>query len=123
MILAMNRRFVSASVWTISVNATIIGVGMLIGPRALQSLNGIGKIQLRMIVATFNSNPSTTIICYSPINASDETDLVAFCNELASLSIPKYNFLIIGVDMNAQFCKNVSNKFSLHTRQIEMGNT
>ena len=78
-------------------------VGMLIGPRTLKSLN-IEKIEPRMIVATFNGNLSSTIIsCYSPTNFSEETDHIAFYNELSSLarSIPKHNILIIGGDMNA----------------------
>ena len=52
---------VSASAWKNSVNAMIGGVGMLIGPQALKLLNSIKKIQ-PMMVATFNSNPSATII-------------------------------------------------------------
>ena len=91
---------------------------MLIRPRALKSLNSIEKIQPRMMVATFNGNPSATIIsCYSPTNVSEETDLIAFYNELSSLvrSIPKHNVLVIGGDMNAQIGKNVNHKFSLHT--------
>ena len=36
-----------------TVNATIDGVGMLIGPRALKAQSSIEKIQPRMIVATF----------------------------------------------------------------------
>ena len=39
-----------------SVNATVAGVGMLIGPRALKTLNSIERIQPRMMVATFNGN-------------------------------------------------------------------
>ena len=100
-----------------SVNATIGGVGMLIGPRALKSLNSIEKIQLRMMVATFYGNPSATIISsYSPTNVSEKTDLIAFFNELSSLvhSIPKHNILVIGGDMNAQIGENVNYKFSLH---------
>ena len=57
------------------------------------------------MVATFSGNPGTTIIsCYSSTNASDETDLDTFYNELSSLvhSIPKHNILIIGGDMNAK---------------------
>ena len=97
---------------------------MLIGPRALKSLNSIEKIQPRMMVATFNNNPSTTITsCYSPTNASDEKDLDAFYNEPSSLvySIPKYNVLIIGRDMNAQIDKDVNNKFSLHNSSNRNG--
>ena len=70
-----------------------------------------------MMVATFNGNPSTMIISfYSPPNASDETDLDAFYNELSSLvcNLLKHNILMIGGDMNDQIGKNVHNKFSLH---------
>ena len=77
-----------------------------------------------MMVATFNGNPSITIIsCYSPTNISEETDLIAFYNELSSLvhSIPKYNVLVIGGDMNAQIGKNVNHKFSLHNSSNRNG--
>ena len=90
---------------------------MLIGPQALKSLNSIKKLQPRMMVATFNANPSATIIsCYSPNNISEKMDLTAFYNKLSSLvcSIPKHNVLIIIGDMNAQIGKNINNKFSLY---------
>ena len=64
-----------------------------------------------MVVAMFNGNPSTTIIsCYCPTNVSDETDLITFYNELASLvcSIPKHKVSIIVEDMNAQIGKNLN---------------
>ena len=75
-----------------------------------------------MMVATFNGNPNTTIIfCYSPTNVSDETDLIAFDNELSSFirSIPKH-ILIISGDMNAQIGESV-NKFSLHNSSNRNG--
>ena len=75
-----------------TVSATIGRVGMLIKPRAKKSRNSIEEIQPRMMVATFNGNPSTTIIsCSSPTNVSEETNLITFYNELSSLvrSIPK----------------------------------
>ena len=78
---------------------------MLIGLRALKSLNSIEKIQLRMA--------ATIISCYSSTNVSEETDIIDFYNELSSLrSIPKH-VLVIGGDMNAQIGKNVNHKFSL----------
>ena len=84
--------FLSASAWKNSVNATIGCVGMLIGPWALKLLNNIEKIQLRMMVAMFNGNLSITIIfCYSPTNVRDETDLIAFYNELSPLFIASWN--------------------------------
>ena len=54
--------------------------------------------------ASFKSNTCTTIIsCYSPIKASDETDLITFFNEWSSLvrRVPNHNVQIIGGDMNA----------------------
>ena len=104
-----------ASGWKNSVHATI-DVDMLIGPQTLKSLNIIEKIQLRMMVATFNSNPRATIFsCYSTTNVSEETDLIAFHDELSSLvrSIPKHNVLVIGGDMNVQIGKNINHIFSL----------
>ena len=52
----------TASAWKNSVNVNIEGVGMLIGPRAPNSLNTIEKIRPRMMVATFNDNPNARII-------------------------------------------------------------
>ena len=69
------------------------------------------------MVATFNGNPSATIIsCYSPTNVNEETDIIAFYNELSSLVhiILKHNILVIDRDMNAQIGKNIIHKFSLH---------
>ena len=113
-----------ASAWKNYINATIGGVGMLLGPQTLKSLNSKEKIQPRMMVATFNGNPSSTIIsCYSPTNVSEETDLIAFFDELSSLvrSIPKHNVLVIGGDMNAQIDKNVNHKFSSHNSSNRNG--
>ena len=50
------------------------------------------------MAATFNGNPRATIMsCYSLTNVSEETELVAFYEELSSLvrSIPKHNMLVI----------------------------
>ena len=83
---------VTVSAWKNSVNASVGGVGMLIGPRALKTLNSIERIQPRMMAAMLNGNPKATIIsCYSPTNVSEETELVTFYEELSSLvhSIPK----------------------------------
>ena len=77
-----------------------------------------------MMVATFNGKPRATIIsCYSPTNVSEETELVAFYDELSSLvrSIPKHNVLVIGGDMNAQIRKNGNNKYSLHKTSTRNG--
>ena len=99
-----------------TLNATVVEVGMLIGPRASKTLNSIERIQPRMVAATFNGNPRATIIsCYSPTNVSEETELVSFYDKLSSLvrSILKHNVLDIGGDMNTQIGKNGNNKYSL----------
>ena len=89
---------------------------MLIGPQTLKSLNSIEKIHQRMMVATFNGNPRAIIICYSPTNESEETELIIFYDEISShvISIPKHNVLVIGRDMNAQIGKNGNHEYSLH---------
>ena len=50
------RTLATVSAWKNSVNATVGGVGILIGPRALKTLNSIERIQPRMLTATFNGN-------------------------------------------------------------------
>ena len=114
----------TVSAWKNFVNATVGGVGMLIGPRALKTLNSIEIIKPRMMTATFNGNPRITIIsCYSPTNVSEETELDAFYDELSSLvcSIPKHNILVIGGDMNAQIGKNGNNRYSFHNTSNRNG--
>ena len=99
-------------------------VGLLIGPRALKTLNSIEKIQPRMMAPTFNGNPRATIISYySPTNVSEETELVNFYDELSSLvrSILKHNMLVTGGDMNAQIGKNGNTKCGLHNTSNENG--
>ena len=108
---------VTVSAWKNSVNASVGGVGILLGPRALKTLNSIERIQPRMMAATFNGNPKATIIsCYSPTNVSEENEIATFYEDLSSLvrSIPKHNLLVIGGDMNAQIGKDRHNKYSLH---------
>ena len=97
-------------------------IPMEIGPRALKSLNSIEKIQPRIMVT--NGNPSAAIVsCYSPTNVSEETDLIAFYDELSSLVryIPKHDVLVIGGDMNAQIVKSVNHKFSPHNSSNRNG--
>ena len=77
-----------------------------------------------MMGATFNGNPRARIIsCYSPTNVNEETELIAFYDELSSLvrSIPKHNVLVICGNMNAQIGKNGNHKFSLHNSSNRNG--
>ena len=58
-----------------NMNASIGGVGMLLSPRAHSALDNIESISPRILIASFNGNPKTSIICcYSPTNVSEETE-------------------------------------------------
>ena len=75
------------------------------------------------MVAKFNGNTCTAIVsCYSPTNASEETDFITFYNELSSLirCILKHKVLIIGGDMNTQIGKDETTNSVVTTRQTEM---
>ena len=112
---------ISASAWKNSQNATIGGVGILLSPKALKSLQNIEKITPRIVVATFNGNPATTVIsCYSPTNISEESDVLLFYEKLSALTrhVPKHNLLIVAGDMNAQ----MDGKFSYHNSKNRNGN-
>ena len=114
----------TASAWKSSVNATVGGVGMLIGPRALKSLitlreYNIGWWQLRLIATPEQqSSPATAL----PMVVK-KTELVTFYDELSSLvrSNPKHNVLVIGGDLNAQIGKNGNSKYSLHNTSNRNG--
>ena len=106
---------ISASAWKNSIGASIGGVGILLSPLALKSLNTIEVIEPRIIIANFHGNPITTIIsCYSPTNSSDQEDVEKFYQSLSSLVrlVPNHNFLIIGGDMNAQTGRSDTHKFA-----------
>ena len=102
---------ISASAWKNSTNATIGGVGILLSPKAMKCLNNIEKISPRIVAATFNGNPATTVIsCYSPTNTSDEQDVITFYDELSALThhVPKHNILLVAGDLNAHLAQNFS---------------
>ena len=103
-------------------NATIKGVGMFISPKAYQSLVNVESISPRIMVATFNGNPKTTVIsCYSPTNCSDELEIQNFYHQLTDSikNIPKHNVLIIGGDINAKIDNNkcVGNSYHNYTNR------
>ena len=87
------------------ISTAIGGVEILLSLCALKSLNSIERIQLRMICATFNGNPCTTVIsCYTSTNGSNEVYINTFNHMLSSLvwHIPKDNILIMEGEMNRQ---------------------
>ncbi|XP_063605720.1 uncharacterized protein LOC134780779 [Penaeus indicus] len=86
-------------------NASIGDVGLLMSPQAYKSLIKAEKANSRIIQATFEGNPKTTILpCYSPTNACNDEERDSFYTQLSETirSLPKHNIHIIGGDMNAK---------------------
>ena len=86
-------------------NATIRGVGILLSPQAYSTLLHVESVSARIMVATFNGYPKTTIIaCYSPTNCSEEAEASDFYIGLQDSirQVPKHNVIIVAGDMNAQ---------------------
>ena len=53
---------VTSSAYKNTVNASIGGVGILLSPNAQKALNNIESITPRILVASFNGNPKTTVV-------------------------------------------------------------
>ena len=120
-------RLLTCSAWKNTVNAAIGGIGMLLREDIYNTLSSIEKISPRIMTATFQGNPQTTIItCYSPTNVNDETETERLYADLSSLTrqILKHNVLIISGDCNAQLGQNDNGNFpySLHQNTNRNGN-
>ena len=63
-----------------------------------------------MMIANFNGN--LVISCFSPINVSEENDVLDVYKELSAFvaAFPKHNMLIIGGDFNVHNGKIYTNK-------------
>ena len=110
-------KLITSSAWKNSMNSAIGGVGMLLSPQAYKALNMIESISPRIIIATFNGNPMSTIIsCYSPTNVHDEEEVEKFYDDLSSVTrqLPKHNVLVLGGDFNAHLGQSEEHKFTYH---------
>ena len=99
--------------------------GILVSSRSYSSLSNIEIISPRIMMATFNGNPNTTIIsCYNLTNITKKLEVEQFYLELTSLTrnIPKHNMLVIRDDFNAQIGQLNNAMFSYHTNSISNGN-
>lgn len=97
---------------------------MLFSPQAYNALISAEMITPRIMIATFNGNPQTTIIfCYSPTNMSDETEVETFYEDLISVTrqVPKHNILIIAGDFNAHLGQLDGFRFAYHTQTNRNG--
>ena len=117
------RTSITSSATKNSGNSTIGGVGLLLRPLELESLNSVEKLSSRIVIASFNGNLALTVIaCYSPVNVSDEQDIINFTmiSPLASdLSQTQYPF--VGSDLNAHLGRDKYNtSFPTTILEIEM---
>ena len=78
---------------------------MLSSPEAFKALASIEMITPKIMIATLNENPQTTVIsCYSPTNVSDESYVVSSYKEWTAAvtrHVPRHNVLVVGGDFNA----------------------
>ena len=90
---------------------------MLLNPQAYNALASVEIITPRILIATINANPKTTVIsCYNPTNVSDEVEVERFYENLTSVTrqIPKHNFLVITGDFNAHLGQLDGLKYAYH---------
>ena len=79
--------FAPSSAWKNSIVAFIGVVRMFLGPCDLKSLNSIEGTQPRIMAASFNGNPRTTVVsCYTPTNYSDKSAIATFYDGLFFLA-------------------------------------
>ena len=112
-----NWTLITSSAWKNSTNASIGGIGMLLSPMAQKALNNIETISPRILVASFNGNPKTTVICcYSPTNVSEVNEEEEFYDKLSSLTrqVPRHDVTIIAGDFNAKIGQNDGFFHSFH---------
>ena len=77
------------------------------------------------MIATFNGNPETTVICcYSPTNTANEEEIEKFYEDLSALvrQVPIHNVLIIAGDFNAQLGRDHNYKYTFHQTTNRNGN-
>ena len=115
---------ITSSAWKNSVNAATGGVGILLSKKAYNAVASIEVISPRIMIATINGNPKTTVIsCYSPTNVSDEIEVERFYENLTSVTrqVPKHNLLIISGDFNAHLGQSDGFKFAYHQQTNRNG--
>ena len=119
-----NWTLITSSAWKNSTNAAIGGIGMLFSPQTYKALETVEMITPRIMIATINGNPRTTVIsCYSPTNVSDEIEVERFYVNLTSVTrqIPKHNFVVIAGDFNAHLGQQDGFKYSYHAQTNRNG--
>ena len=96
---------ITSSAWRNEAQAATGGVGLVLSKVAAKLLTGVKSYSKRVLSATFQGNPATTIIvAYSPTNVSPVEEIERFYEELRTAvdSVPAHSFLSITGDFNAR---------------------
>ena len=105
--------FITSSCTRNAGNSKVGGVGILLSRASYKSLSSIERVSERIMVATFDGNPRTTVVVvYSPTNVSDQENIDTFYNSLDALmsTIPPHNVCLLIGDLNAR----VKGQWSYH---------
>ena len=96
---------VTSSAWRNAAQAAVGGVGIAMSPTAKKALTEVTSFSERVLMAKFQSNPTTTIIAaYSPTNSAKGDEKEKFRSNLrdAVESVPAHDFLAILGDFNGR---------------------
>ena len=87
-----NCTLITTSAWRNSQGSAVGGVGIVVNKQAEKSLAEVRSVNERILVSTFNGNPSTTVISnYAPVEGSENCEahyvkLSEICNEIPSIT-------------------------------------
>ena len=104
------------------------GIGLFIERSITKSLQSVTKVCDRIIIATLDGNPQTTIVAvYAPTNAASDEDKESFYKQLYDVltPIPVHNIVIVLGDFNARIGRDLHESnprvYAYHQRTNENG--
>ena len=116
-----NDLFITSSAWRNNANAAVGGVGMVLDKKAENTLSDVKKWNNRIIIATFDGNPKTTVIVhYSPVEGDEESEDHYKHLSDAVRQVPKHNMLVVMGDFNAHLDRTIV-KHSYHENSNSNG--
>ncbi|MEE8288342.1 MAG: reverse transcriptase domain-containing protein [Nitrosomonadaceae bacterium] len=119
------RTLITSSAWRNSAGAATGGVGILLNTKAAGALSSVIRHDERILVATFQGNPATTIIItYCPTNTTDDDTTEHHYEKLrgAIETTPAHNMLLVTGDFNAHVGREDAT-FSYHETTNRNGKT
>ena len=112
---------ITQSAWRNAQNAANGGVGLLVNKSRENALSSVTFVNKRITIATFNGNPTTTIIVnYAPQEGTQ--DAIDHYKKLTETikQIPKHNVLLVHGDFNGHTGKDDEN-FTYHEKTNDNG--